>query len=136
MNGKKTLTYEHEETGRCFEIEVELNFYKENYGADADGNRGEMRSYCDIEGYEITEEVRTTPEIIYQVLKFLGFKLKAWKTITIDEEDLPAAISCKINSLIDNYDYFDDDDCCGESEPDYDAINDEREQNKYDFFNE
>jgi hypothetical protein len=125
MNGKKTLTYEDEASGRDFEIEVELNFYKENYGADADGNRGEMRSYCDIDSYTIYETTRTMPGAIFKILKFLGFKVTAWKTVEIEEKDLPAEIYNAIDSYINDYDYFDDNECCCESEPDPDRAYDE-----------
>jgi hypothetical protein len=125
MNGKKSLTYEHEASGRDFEIEVELNFYKENYGSDADGNRGEMRSYCDIDGYTIYETTRTMPAAIFKILKFIGFKVTAWKTVEIETKDLPTEIHSAIYKYVNDYDYFDDNDCCCESEPDPDSKYDE-----------
>ena len=31
------------------EVGIEIGYYTENYGADADGNRGEKRTYCESE---------------------------------------------------------------------------------------
>lgn len=49
-NWKSTYTQEwkDEETGVTHEREIEVNFYRGEYGADADGRRGEMRTEWEI----------------------------------------------------------------------------------------
>ena len=44
----KTIDYELVFEGKEYRIEAELDYYSEEYGADADGNRGVMRQYCEV----------------------------------------------------------------------------------------
>ena len=56
----ETLELEHvgkrkanEPHGHDFEIEIDWNIWRENYGADADGNRGEMRTEVEPEACRV-----------------------------------------------------------------------------------
>lgn len=44
---KNHLVYKDEETGIKWEVDVEGTFLTENYGEDADGNRGVMKTFID-----------------------------------------------------------------------------------------
>ncbi len=40
------------ECPECGKFTIEVNVYRENYGADADGNRGMMMTFAEIESQE------------------------------------------------------------------------------------
>ncbi len=130
----ETISYNDELTGRDFDIEVELNFYKEKYGEDADGNRGEWRSYCEVEYWIASEEIRTMPLWLFKIVHFFNKKVRAWKTVEYGEGELPTELESRIDCYVQDYDfsevectdYYDKDD-------DGDRRYDEMRDNEFDY---
>lgn len=52
------------ETGKSFEVNVAVQAYKENYGADADGNRGVMTWF--VHDYEFAMPPDLTEEEVIE----------------------------------------------------------------------
>lgn len=46
----------------CVRFDIRMDFYRENYGADADGRRGEMRSYVEREVADVPSRVELYTE--------------------------------------------------------------------------
>ncbi len=130
--GSTTLTYESD-SGRQFEIEVDVEFDNSYEDSDADGNRGRWVTNCEVTGYTITEEVKRFPLWLFKILHYFGLVKYNWKTVVWDLDDLPAEIASGIEQTVNDHDYYDDDSCNCSDEPDWDAINDEREDRDYDI---
>ena len=99
------ISYSDETTGREFDITVDVNFYSENYGADADGRRGERRYYHEVEDYGVYEEVRTMPLWLFKLRRLFNKNIRAWKKVTRKEGDLPTDLEERINEYVQDYEY-------------------------------
>lgn len=99
------INYCDEKTNREFEIVADVCFYKERYGADADGNRGEMRYYSDVEDYSVFEEVRTMPLWLFSIRHFFNKKIKAWKEVERKQGELPTDLEERIDCYVQEYEY-------------------------------
>jgi len=53
----KTLDFTLDYKGKEYYIEAECDYYQEEYGADADGNRGVMRRCFEVEDFTVFEIV-------------------------------------------------------------------------------
>ena len=55
MNIEFDISVEINRFNLTLSVEASGHIYRENYGADADGNRGEMRTFCDDLEISITD---------------------------------------------------------------------------------
>lgn len=90
--GKRKASEPH---GHDFEIEIRWNIWRENYGADADGNRGEMRTEYEPESVEVC--------IVKQ------YKGKALKRVIDEDKISDDAIRKAVQAAIDDAEPADSD---------------------------
>ena len=78
----------------CHTIYVDLTYVagEENYGADADGHRGMMMPFCDLE------------DMGAMVLSWFNAKKKAWKRRPIDYDKMSADHQKVVDKAIDDND--------------------------------